>query len=145
MRRSRLGRCIPGLVGLATLGLWSEPLFAQIPPAPPPNAPSAPGDATPTDEQPDAAAPAEDPAADPSAAAGADPMADPTGAMPMGATPGGALPPTFVGGFGSHHTGGANMAFGDGSVRLMSSGTTLKVLQLLGHRSDGGLLNGADY
>jgi prepilin-type N-terminal cleavage/methylation domain-containing protein/prepilin-type processing-associated H-X9-DG protein len=81
--------------------------------------------------------------------AAADPAIDPTlgGAMPgmAGGPGGGALPPTFVGGFGSQHPGGANVGFGDGSVRYMSGGTTLKVLQQLGHRSDGTLLNGVDF
>jgi prepilin-type processing-associated H-X9-DG protein len=42
-----------------------------------------------------------------------------------------------VGGFGSFHRGGANFAFGDGSVRFVSETIDLRVLQRLGHRSDG--------
>jgi prepilin-type processing-associated H-X9-DG protein len=47
--------------------------------------------------------------------------------------------PLYVGGFGSRHPGGCNIAFGDGSVRLINAGTSGKVLQQLGHRNDGTL------
>ena len=44
-----------------------------------------------------------------------------------------------VGGFGSYHPGGANFAFGDGSVRFLSESTPPEMLQQLGHRADGKL------
>jgi len=45
------------------------------------------------------------------------------------------LPGQFiVGGFGSYHTGVTNFAFGDGSVRGISSGITLEVYRKLGSR-----------
>jgi prepilin-type N-terminal cleavage/methylation domain-containing protein/prepilin-type processing-associated H-X9-DG protein len=45
-----------------------------------------------------------------------------------------------VGGFSSRHPGGANFAFGDGSVRFLSQTVPTDVFQQLGHRSDGKLL-----
>ena len=42
-----------------------------------------------------------------------------------------------VGGFGSRHPGGANFAFGDGSVRFLSERINPAVYRLLGHRDDG--------
>ena len=46
-----------------------------------------------------------------------------------------------VGGFGSFHTGGANFLFGDGNVILVSSTIDLPVLQNLGKRASGQVLN----
>jgi prepilin-type N-terminal cleavage/methylation domain-containing protein/prepilin-type processing-associated H-X9-DG protein len=46
----------------------------------------------------------------------------------------------FVGGFGSYHPGGGNVALGDGSVRFISDNIELSVFQQLGNRSDGKLL-----
>ena len=46
-----------------------------------------------------------------------------------------------VGGFESRHVGGAQFAFGDGSVRFLSEHISIKVFQQLGHRSDGELLD----
>ncbi|MFQ5731925.1 MAG: DUF1559 domain-containing protein [Planctomycetaceae bacterium] len=48
-----------------------------------------------------------------------------------------AVPVTFVGGFSSRHAGGAQFAFGDGSVRFMSENINPETYQLLGHRADG--------
>lgn len=48
--------------------------------------------------------------------------------------------PTAVGGFGSFHAGGAQFAFGDGSVRFLSENLDTEVFQSLGHRSDGKLI-----
>ncbi|HZN32740.1 MAG TPA: DUF1559 domain-containing protein [Pirellulaceae bacterium] len=47
--------------------------------------------------------------------------------------------PLWVGGFASDHAVGANFAFGDGSVRLLSNETDLTVLQRLANRKDGQL------
>ncbi len=49
---------------------------------------------------------------------------------------------TSVGGFGSHHPGGAQFALGDGSVRYYSETAPLGVLQQLADRADGKLLPG---
>jgi len=45
-----------------------------------------------------------------------------------------------VGGFSSVHPGGANFLFGDGSVRFISQTIVPPLLQQLGHRADGKLL-----
>ena len=49
--------------------------------------------------------------------------------------------PTAVGGFESEHPGGANFAFGDGSVRFLAETIDPQVFQQLGHRADGKLLD----
>lgn len=46
----------------------------------------------------------------------------------------------FVGGFGSFHTGGANMVFADGSVNFISQSIDPQVLQYMGNRADGELI-----
>jgi prepilin-type N-terminal cleavage/methylation domain-containing protein/prepilin-type processing-associated H-X9-DG protein len=51
----------------------------------------------------------------------------------------------FVGGFGSTHEGGANVSMGDGSVRFLTNSIDQSVLRLLGHRSDGELIDDSDY
>jgi prepilin-type N-terminal cleavage/methylation domain-containing protein/prepilin-type processing-associated H-X9-DG protein len=48
----------------------------------------------------------------------------------------------FVGGFGSDHTGGAQFAFADGSIRFLSQSISPDVLRRLGNRADGELLDG---
>ncbi len=53
--------------------------------------------------------------------------------------------PTFVGGFGSRHPGGQNVAFGDGSVRLLRSSVSPRIKRLLGNRADGDLLSSDQY
>ncbi|QDU89171.1 hypothetical protein Pla175_25580 [Pirellulimonas nuda] len=45
--------------------------------------------------------------------------------------------PLFVGGFGSHHPGGANFNFADGSTRFLNEDLDPQVRQQLGSRSDG--------
>ncbi|GHV10296.1 hypothetical protein AGMMS50229_21350 [Campylobacterota bacterium] len=44
-----------------------------------------------------------------------------------------------VGGYSSHHTGGANFLLGDGSTHFINSNIDLKVFQNLGNRADGEL------
>jgi prepilin-type N-terminal cleavage/methylation domain-containing protein/prepilin-type processing-associated H-X9-DG protein len=43
----------------------------------------------------------------------------------------------FVGGFGSHHPGGVNLGFADGSTRFISESIEPEVLKRLGNRADG--------
>jgi prepilin-type processing-associated H-X9-DG protein len=45
----------------------------------------------------------------------------------------------------SFHTGGANVAFADGSVRLLSEGVTPKALAALVTRAGGEVVDGSDY
>jgi prepilin-type processing-associated H-X9-DG protein len=45
-----------------------------------------------------------------------------------------------VGGFSSRHPGGANFAFGDGSVRFLKSTISPRVYRRLGNRADGELV-----
>lgn len=52
----------------------------------------------------------------------------------------GSKPQLFVGGFGSNHTNGANFAFGDGHVALLSEDIDLVALQQMADRADGKLL-----
>ncbi|CAN5872567.1 hypothetical protein BH23PLA1_BH23PLA1_14570 [soil metagenome] len=51
----------------------------------------------------------------------------------------------YVGGFSSRHPGGANFAFGDGSVRFVKDSISPHIYQLLGHRSDGELISSNEY
>ncbi len=48
----------------------------------------------------------------------------------------------YVGGFGSYHPYGVNFLFGDGAVHFTSTDIELKVLEQLGNRADGKLLEG---
>jgi prepilin-type N-terminal cleavage/methylation domain-containing protein len=95
-----------------------------------------------------------DPAAAPSSDAqpGVEPLPDPAAAGqapqetevtdPSAPPPPGSL---VVGGFGSFHPGCVNFAFGDGSVRSLSTSINLSVYQQLGHRADGKLLSTTSY
>jgi prepilin-type N-terminal cleavage/methylation domain-containing protein len=49
--------------------------------------------------------------------------------------------PAAVGGFASHHPGGANFARGDGSITFVSQSISTTIYQQLGHRADGALLD----
>ncbi len=51
------------------------------------------------------------------------------------------IPLAPVGGFGSLHPGGANIAFGDGSVRFLKPTINPKVYRMMGSRADGGVFN----
>jgi prepilin-type N-terminal cleavage/methylation domain-containing protein/prepilin-type processing-associated H-X9-DG protein len=50
-----------------------------------------------------------------------------------------ALQAVVVGGFSSRHPGGANFAFGDGSVRFLPQTLDKQLYRQLGHRADGAL------
>jgi prepilin-type N-terminal cleavage/methylation domain-containing protein/prepilin-type processing-associated H-X9-DG protein len=49
--------------------------------------------------------------------------------------------PNPVGGFSSYHPGGANFAFGDGSVRFLKSSMDPAIFRLLGNRADGEVIS----
>lgn len=51
----------------------------------------------------------------------------------------------LVGGFSSHHPGGANFAFGDGCVRFLSESINRRVFQCLANRADGELIDESSY
>ncbi len=53
--------------------------------------------------------------------------------------------PRYVGGYASHHPGGANCAFGDGSIHFIKSSIRPDVLQWLGARADGEILDSSSY
>lgn len=59
--------------------------------------------------------------------------------MPADAQPASTV---VVGGFDSHHPGGVNFAFGDGSVRFLGETLSQETLQQLANRADGKLLSG---
>jgi len=50
----------------------------------------------------------------------------------------------FVGGFSSHHPGGANFAYGDGHVSFLSENADPETLEQLAHRADGELVSSDD-
>ena len=54
-------------------------------------------------------------------------------------------PQLFVGGFGSSHPGGANMAYGDGHVTYVSENADIVALQQMADRADGKLLRKGRY
>jgi prepilin-type N-terminal cleavage/methylation domain-containing protein len=80
-------------------------------------------------------------------AASGPPIAMPKTVQPATDKPaGGALPakpkdPLFVGGFGSHHAGGAHFSLADSSVRFFGEHMDQKLLQRLAHRKDGELVH----
>ncbi|RUL88069.1 DUF1559 family PulG-like putative transporter [Tautonia sociabilis] len=79
----------------------------------------------------------------PAVDAGLDPSEDP----PVPTDPNAPIPPAalYVGNFSSNHPGGANFAFGDGSVRFIKSTITPRVFQFLGHRADGEVISDSDF
>ena len=70
-----------------------------------------------------------------------------TGSIAGRTTRNGAIPITpnnsllLVGGFSSSHTGGANFAFGDGSIRFLSQSISPVLFQKFGNRHDGLMLD----
>jgi prepilin-type processing-associated H-X9-DG protein len=68
-----------------------------------------------------------------------------TGTPPNAPPPAGAAADEYrVGGFSSHHPGGANFAFGDGSIRFLSERIDPGAYRHLGHRADGELVGEDD-
>jgi prepilin-type N-terminal cleavage/methylation domain-containing protein/prepilin-type processing-associated H-X9-DG protein len=49
--------------------------------------------------------------------------------------------PAFVGGYSSRHPGGANFAFGDGSVKFLKTSIASSVLKFLANRADGEIID----
>ena len=62
-----------------------------------------------------------------------------------GAAEGAVDPKLFVGGFGSYHPGGIQVAFGDSHVAFLSENTPLEILRQMAHRADGKLLLRNDW
>jgi len=60
-------------------------------------------------------------------------------------SPPGTDPDLWVGGFGSHHAGGANFGLGDGSVRFIRETIHPHVYRALGARDDGEMIGGDRY
>ncbi|WP_422930347.1 DUF1559 domain-containing protein [Singulisphaera sp. PoT] len=56
-----------------------------------------------------------------------------------------APPAVAIGGFGSSHPGGANFAFGDGSVRFIKSSISMPIFHYLGNRADGQMISDDTY
>jgi prepilin-type processing-associated H-X9-DG protein/prepilin-type N-terminal cleavage/methylation domain-containing protein len=52
---------------------------------------------------------------------------------------------TYVGGFSSRHPGGANFAFGDGSVRFLKTSASPRIMRRLASRADGDILSADQY
>ena len=48
---------------------------------------------------------------------------------------------TFVGGYASRHPGGANFAFGDGSVRFLKNSIAASIFRWLANRADGEIIS----
>ena len=76
------------------------------------------------------------------AAEGQAPVAARLAANPPVAVPTSSI--LYVGGFASPHSTLANFAFGDGSARGLTATMDPRVLQQLGHRADGKLLDAID-
>jgi prepilin-type N-terminal cleavage/methylation domain-containing protein/prepilin-type processing-associated H-X9-DG protein len=57
----------------------------------------------------------------------------------------GELPRSYVGGFRSHHPGGANFLLGDGSVRFLTNRIQEHIYRSLGHRADGNLISDDEF
>ena len=53
--------------------------------------------------------------------------------------------PAYVGGFDSRHPGGANFAFGDGSVRFIKTSIGIAVYQHLANRADGEVIDADQF
>jgi prepilin-type N-terminal cleavage/methylation domain-containing protein/prepilin-type processing-associated H-X9-DG protein len=52
---------------------------------------------------------------------------------------------SYVGGYSARHPGGANFAFGDGSVRFLKNSINGRVFRLLANRADGEIISADKY
>jgi prepilin-type N-terminal cleavage/methylation domain-containing protein/prepilin-type processing-associated H-X9-DG protein len=52
---------------------------------------------------------------------------------------------SYVGGYDSNHPGGANFAFGDGSVRFLKNSINRRIFRLLANRADGEIISADNY
>ncbi len=62
-----------------------------------------------------------------------------------GAAKGEEKPADPVGGFSSSHSGGVNMAFGDGSVKFLKNTCSPRILARLANRNDGEMISAEEY
>jgi prepilin-type N-terminal cleavage/methylation domain-containing protein len=72
------------------------------------------------------------------------PKPDKDGMYPYSKLGGNPAKPLAVGGFASSHVGGVNFAFGDGTVRFMADSISESLLQRLGNRHDGKIVDGTE-
>jgi prepilin-type N-terminal cleavage/methylation domain-containing protein len=72
------------------------------------------------------------------------PKPDKNGMYPYSKLGGDPAKPLAVGGFASSHVGGVNLAFGDGTVRFMADSISESLLQRLGNRHDGKIVDGTE-
>jgi prepilin-type N-terminal cleavage/methylation domain-containing protein/prepilin-type processing-associated H-X9-DG protein len=109
--------------------------------------PSTEADAATEEAPPEETAPPEDEAG----AAVADNKPDPeltpnaAGFLPHSLRGGDPAKPLYVGGFSSHHNGGVNMAFGDGSVQFMTEDVSASLMGRLANREDGQIIDAKDW
>jgi prepilin-type N-terminal cleavage/methylation domain-containing protein len=111
-------------------------------PAPPPAAPENPAETPAASEQ-----TAETPAASETVVATEKPAATPAASEKTAKEKEQPAPPTidpelYVGGFGSFHPYGVNFLFGDGAIHFTNNDIDLSLLEQLGNRADGKLLEG---
>jgi prepilin-type N-terminal cleavage/methylation domain-containing protein/prepilin-type processing-associated H-X9-DG protein len=52
---------------------------------------------------------------------------------------------SYVGGYSARHPGGANFAFGDGSVRFLKNSINRRIFRLLANRADGEIISADKY
>jgi prepilin-type N-terminal cleavage/methylation domain-containing protein len=70
---------------------------------------------------------------------------DANGILPRSRLGGDPANPLVVGGFGSNHQYGANLSFGDGSVRFISNDASPSLMQRFGHRADGKIIDASEW
>jgi prepilin-type N-terminal cleavage/methylation domain-containing protein/prepilin-type processing-associated H-X9-DG protein len=70
---------------------------------------------------------------------------DANGLLPHSKLGGNPASPLLVGGFASSHTGGVNIAFGDGSVRFVSDTASAGLMGRLANRADGQIIDAKEW